>query len=114
MASISNSELFLLLDAQGGLIAFQETGAPWAGMLAFSSEELAREFVRKSGIKAAEIAAIATDDPGAVAAIVSAAKRLTIRNLLLDLDYKTGACTEIEFEGDGLGAARPRQFTPKP
>jgi hypothetical protein len=105
-------ELHLLLDSAGALIVFQEKGAPWAGVLAFSSEDKAREFCRVSNLDAAEVAAVSTDDRRVVAGLIAAIKRRAIRNLLLDLDYKTGACTQIEFEGDSLGAATPRQFTP--
>ena len=82
-------------------------------MLAFSSEEKAREFCRISNLDAAEVAAISTADREAVAALIASIKRRAIRNLLLDLDYKTGACTQIEFEGDTFGTAAPRQFTPR-
>jgi hypothetical protein len=105
-------ELHLLLDSAGALIVFQEKGAPWAGVLAFSSEDRAREFCRISNLDAAEIAAVATTDPHAVAGLIATIKRRAIRNLLLDLDYKTGACTQIDFVGDCLGDAIPRQFTP--
>ncbi len=81
-------------------------------MLAFSSEDLAREFCRISNLDAAEVAAISTGDPQAVAGLITSIKRRAIRNLLLDLDYKTGACTQIDFVGDSLGTATPRQFTP--
>lgn len=106
-------EIHLLLDAAGGLIAFQEKGAPWAGVLGFSSEERAREFCRISNLDAAEVAAISTGDGQAVAGLISSVKRRAIRNLILDLDYKTGACTQVEFAGDAFGAAAARQFTPQ-
>ena len=51
-------------------------------------------------------------DPDAVATLIASIKRRAIRNVLLDLDYKTGACTQIDFEGDAFGTAAPRQFTP--
>jgi hypothetical protein len=105
-------ELHLLLDSAGALIVFQEKGAPWAGALAFSSEDHAREFCRISNLDAAEVAAISTADSQAIAGLVASIKRRAIRNLLLDLDYKTGACTQIDFEGDSFGSATPRQFTP--
>jgi hypothetical protein len=105
-------ELHLLLDSAGALIVFQEKGAPWAGVLAFSNEDKAREFCRVSNLDAAEVAAISTADPQAVAGLVASIKRRAIRNLLLDLDYKTGACTQIDFKGDSFGHAAPRQFTP--
>jgi hypothetical protein len=104
-------ELHLLLDSAGALIVFQEKGAAWAGVLAFSSEDRAREFCRISNLDAAEVAAVSTTDPQAVAALIASIKRRAIRNLLLDLDYKTGACTQIDFVGDSFGEATPRQFT---
>jgi hypothetical protein len=106
------NEIHLLLDSAGALIVFQEKGASWAGVLAFSSEDKAREFCRVSNLDAAEVAAISTADPDAVATLIASIKRRAIRNLLLDLDYKTGACTQIDFDGDSFGAAVPRQFTP--
>jgi hypothetical protein len=106
------TELHLLLDSSGALIVFQETGATWAGVLAFSSEAKAREFCRVSNLDAAEVAAISTSDADAVAGLIASIKRRAIRNLLLDLDYKTGACTQIEFVGDSFGEATPRQFSP--
>jgi hypothetical protein len=104
-------ELHLLLDSAGALIVFQEKGATWAGVLAFSSEDKAREFCRTSNLDAAEVAAISADDTQAVATLIASIKRRAIRNVLLDLDYKTGACTQIDFEGDSFGNAVPRQFT---
>jgi hypothetical protein len=105
-------ELHLLLDSAGALIVFQEKGATWAGVLAFSSEDKAREFCRTSNLDAAEVAAISADDTNAVATLITSIKRRAIRNVLLDLDYKTGACTQIDFDGDSFGSLAPRQFTP--
>jgi len=105
-------EIHLLLDSAGALIVFQEKGAPWAGVVAFSSEDKAREFCRISNLDAAEVAAVSTVDAEAVAGLIASIKRRAIRNLLLDLDYKTGVCTQIDFEGDSFGAATPRRFTP--
>ncbi len=112
MSSSLPKELHLLLDSAGAVIVFQEKGATWAGVLAFSSEEKAREFCRTSNLDAAEVAAISADDTQAVATLIASIKRRAIRNVLLDLDYKTGACTQIDFEGDAFGAIAPRQFTP--
>lgn len=112
MSSSLPDELHLLLDSAGALIVFQEKGAPWAGVLAFSSEDRAREFCRISNLDAAEIAAVSTTDLQTVAGLIASIKRRAIRNILLDLDYKTGACTQIDFVGDSFGAATPRQFTP--
>ena len=112
MSSSLPKELHLLLDSAGALIVFQEKSATWAGVLAFSSEDRAREFCRTSNLDAAEVAAISTADPDAVATLIASIKRRAIRNVLLDLDYKTGACTQIDFEGDAFGNAVSRQFTP--
>jgi hypothetical protein len=90
-------EIHLLLDAAGALIVFKEK---------------AREFCRQSHLDAAEVGAISTDDREAVAALVNSIKRRAIRNLLLDLDYKTGTCTQIDFDGDSFGAETARQLTP--
>jgi len=112
VSSSPPKELHLLLDSAGALIVFQEKGASWAGVLAFSSEDKAREFCRTSNLDAAEVAAISADDTQAVVTLIASIKRRAIRNVLLDLDYKTGACTQIDFEGDAFGTAAPRQFTP--
>ncbi len=112
MSSSSPQELHLLLDSAGALIVFQEKGAAWAGVLAFSGEDRAREFCRVSNLDAAEVAAISTADSDAVAALIASIKRRAIRNLLHDLDYQTGACTQIDFDGNAFGAAAPRQFSP--
>jgi hypothetical protein len=105
-------ELYFLLDSEGALIVFQEKGASWSGVLAFSSEEKAREFCARSNLDASEIAAIASSDREAVASIVKSLKPRAVRNLLLDLDYKTGICTQIEFVGESLGAENERRFNP--
>jgi hypothetical protein len=112
VSSAVPKELHLLLDSAGALIVFQEKGASWAGVLAFSSEDKAREFCQTSNLDAAEVAAISTDDPDAVATLIGSIKRRAIRNLLLDLDYRTGACTQIDFDGNSFATAVPRQFTP--
>ena len=112
MSELIPREIHLLLDSAGALIVFQEKGAPWAGVLAFTNEDKAREFCAQSNLDASEIGAISTDDREAVAALVNSIKRRAIRNLLLDLDYKTGTCTQIDFDGDAFGAATARQFTP--
>ena len=113
MSSLLPKEIHLLLDSTGALIVFQEKDAPWAAVLAFSSEGRAREFCRTSNLDAAEVAAISTGDPQAVAGLITSIKRRAIRNLLLDLDYQTGACTQIDFEGDSFGGATARHLTPR-
>jgi len=108
--ALALKELHFLLDAGGALIAFQEKDQSWAGALVFSSEELARKFVELSHLEVAEIAALATDDRESIAALIAAMKRRPIRYALLDLDYHSGHCTQIAFEGEGFGAATQRQF----
>lgn len=110
MKALALKELHFLLDAGGALIAFQEKDQSWAGALVFSSEELARRFVELSHLEVAEIAALATDDRESIAALISAMKRRPIRYALLDLDYQTGLCKQIDFEGDAFGKATERQF----
>ena len=110
MSALDLKELHFLLDADGALIAFQEKEQSWAGALAFSSEELARRFIELSHLDVAEIASLATDDRASIAALIAAMKRRPIRYALLDLDYHSGHCTQIDFEGDGFGATTERQF----
>jgi len=105
-------EFHFLLDSSGALIVFQETGASWASVLAFSSEDNAREFIARSKLEVAEIAAIAAADRGEIAELIRTLKPRAVRNLLLDLDYATGDCIAIEFEGDALGIARQHRLTP--
>ncbi|MGA2411178.1 MAG: hypothetical protein ABSG46_12420 [Candidatus Binataceae bacterium] len=103
-------ELYFLLDAEGALIAFQEKDHSWAGALAFSSEASARRFADQSRLDAAEVAGIDTADSATVAALIKTIKRRPIRYLLLDLDYQSGQCRQIDFDGDTFGAVTPRQF----
>jgi hypothetical protein len=105
-------ELHFLLDSTGALIVFQETGSPWANVLAFSTENRAREFIRQSRLEVAEIAAIAASDGGEIAKLIRSVKPRAVRNLLLDLDYASGACRAVEFEGDALGIARDFRLSP--
>jgi hypothetical protein len=104
-------ELHFLLDGEGALIAFQEKDHSWAGALAFSSEAAAHRFADQSRLEAAEIAAIDTADHASVAALIGALKRRPIRYLLLDLDYQSGQCRQVDFEGDSFGSITDRQFT---
>jgi len=106
------TEFHFLLDSSGALIVFQETDAPWASVLAFSTEELARDFIRRSKLEVAEIATISAADRGEMAELIRTLKPRAVRNLLLDLDYATGQCRAIEFEGDALGISRDHQLTP--
>jgi hypothetical protein len=105
-------EFHFLLDSTGALIVFQETGSPWANVLAFSTEDHAREFIRQSRLEVAEIAAIAASDRGELAKLIRSVKPRAVRNLLLDLDYASGVCRALEFEGDSLGAARDYRLNP--
>lgn len=110
MSAIALKELHFLIDAEGALIAFQEKEQSWAGALVFSSEDRARRFIASSHLEVAEIASLATDDRESIAALIAAMKRRPIRYALLDLDYHSGRCTQLDFEGDGFGAATERQF----
>lgn len=105
-------ELHFLLDSTGALIVFQETGSPWANVLAFSTENQAREFIRQSKLEVAEIAAIAASDGGEIAKLIRSVKPRAVRNMLLDLDYASGDCRAVEFEGDALGIARAYRLSP--
>jgi len=107
---IGCQELYFLLDADGAIVAYQEKEQSWAGALAFSSEDSARNFLRASHLEVAEIVAVDTEDHPNLRTLISTLKRRPIRYLLLDLDYHTGACRQVDFEGDGLGATRERQF----
>jgi hypothetical protein len=105
-------ELHFLLDAEGALIAYQEKDHSWAGALAFSDENAARRFVTQSRLEAAEVAAIDTADQASITALISSLKRRPIRYLLLDLNYQTGQCRQVDFDGDHFGTVKDRQFTP--
>jgi len=107
------SELYFLVDSKGALIAFQRNETSWAGILGFSSEERARDFVKSSGVATRDIVAVSIRDESSIAALIDSVKKRAIRNLILDLDYRTGSCRMIEFEGLRLGAARDYQFEPK-
>ncbi|MGH8013164.1 MAG: hypothetical protein ACREQ4_11750 [Candidatus Binataceae bacterium] len=110
MNQLEYKELFFLLDRAGAVIAFQEKNSSWAGALAFSDEAHARALIDASHLEVAEIAALALDEES-VASLVAALKQRPIRCILLDLDYHSGMCRQIEFEGNRLGAVRERQFS---
>lgn len=110
MNVLNCDELNILLDREGAIIAFQEKDQSWAGALVFSSEALAYRFIAASRLDVAEVATIANDDRDSIAALIAAVKKRPIRYLLLDLDYQTGACRQIDFDGAKLGAVTPRQF----
>lgn len=103
-------ELFFVLDAQGGLVAFRENLAPWAGVVMFSSEAGALDFCRDSGVRGASVAAVAGSDTASLRAIIGQVKLTGIRYLLLDLNYRDGTCTRYELEGDWFGAAKAHRF----
>lgn len=110
MNPIGCQELYFLLDADGAIVAYQEKEQSWAGTLAFSSEDLARNFLRASHLEVAEIVTVDIEDRPNLRTLISTLKRRSIRYLLLDLNYQTGACRQVDFEGDGLGATHERQF----
>jgi hypothetical protein len=110
VSEIAYQELYFLLDASGAVIAYQEKEQSWAGALAFSSEELARNFLQASHLEVAEIVAIDMEDHANLGALIATLKRRPIRYLLVNLDYRTGACRQVDFEGEGLGVIRERQF----
>lgn len=105
-------ELHFLLDSAGALIVFQETDASWASVLAFSSEDRAQAFIKKSNLDVAEIASISASDRDSIAELIRNVKRRAVRNLLLDLDYASGECVAIEFEGDALGISHEHRLSP--
>ncbi|MFZ0889374.1 MAG: hypothetical protein WA005_13050 [Candidatus Binataceae bacterium] len=113
MSALDSKEFHLLLDRDGRLIVYEEKDTAWAGLLAFSTEQWAREFANASKLEVGEIASLAADDRESIAALVREVKRRAVRFLLLDLDYRTGNCIQIEFEGESLGKSRQRQFTPR-
>lgn len=106
-------ELFFLLDARGSFIVFQENETAWAGLLAFTSEDKAREFADTSRLEVSDVAGIDVSDRQSLAALIDSVKKRSVRNLLLDLDYRSGKCTVIEFAGSALGPSREWQFAPR-
>ncbi|MGD0075671.1 MAG: hypothetical protein ABSD31_15215 [Candidatus Binataceae bacterium] len=112
MSALECKELYFLIDSAGALSAYQEKDASWAGLLAFSSEDRARDFCRDSGSEAREIVALPVSDRASLVALIGQVKKRAIRHLLLDLDYRHGRCFQVEFEGDGFGEVSERQFVP--
>jgi hypothetical protein len=112
MADFPTSELHFLLRPDGSLVAYQEDGAAWAAVVAFSTDDLARNFCRDSGLTGAQIAAIDPNDSQSVAALVRQIKMSAIRFIFLDLDYRSGHATRIQLESDRLGARSDYQVTP--
>lgn len=103
-------ELHFLLDTDGALVAFQEKNASWMSLLAFSSADFAQDLLAASGLKASEIVSIGSNDADSIAQLIRTVKQRAIRNLLLDLDYKTGRCLRVEFVGERLGDPTEHQF----
>jgi hypothetical protein len=112
LSALDRKELHFLLRG-GEVVVFEEKDTAWTGVLAFSGEEPALEFCRASKLEGAEIASIPTSDHESIAALVGEVKRRAVRYLLLDLDYRTGRCIRVDFEGDGLGPGREWQFVPR-
>ncbi len=112
MSALGCDELYFLIDSAGALSAYQEKDVSWAGLLAFSSEDRARDFCRESGSEAREIVALPVSDRASLAALIGEVKTRAIRYLLLDLDYRHGRCLQVEFEGDGFGEVSERRFVP--
>jgi hypothetical protein len=107
----AGGDLYFLLDRNGALVAYRENVAPWAAVVAFSSEDEVSRFRRESGCDA-EIVAVAHGDEASLRSMINQMKNRGIRYLLLDLDYRRGNCTRYEFEGDWFGGSRPYQFRP--
>jgi hypothetical protein len=107
------SEIHFLLDGGGALVVYQEKDTSWLGVLAFSSEANAHEFVAASKLEVSEVVAISASDAPSIAGLIAQVKKRMVRNLLLDLDFVTGQCTLVEFEGDRLGPTRSWRFEPK-
>lgn len=107
------TEYYFLLDGTGSIVVYQEKDTSWLGVLAFSTDAKAHEFVDASKLEVSDIVAISGSDAASIAGLISQVKKRAVRNLLLDLDYQSGDCTVVEFEGDSFGAARKWQFAPK-
>jgi hypothetical protein len=107
------SEIHFLLDGGGALVVYQEKDTSWLGVLAFSSEAKAHDFVAASKLEVSEVVAIAASDAPSIAGLIAQVKKRLVRNLLLDLDFVTGQCTIVEFEGDRLGPTRSWRFEPR-
>ena len=107
------SEIYFLLDGGGSIVVYQEKDTSWLGVLAFSSESNARAFVEASKLDISDVVAIATSDQASIAGLIAQVKKRLVRNLLLDLDYVSGECTIVEFEGDHFGPTRSWRFEPR-
>jgi hypothetical protein len=107
------TEIHFLLDGGGSLVVYQEKDTSWLGVLAFSSEAKARAFVGASKLEVSDIVAIEASDAASIAGLIAQVKKRMVRNLLLDLDYASGECLIIEFEGDHFGPTRSWRFEPR-
>jgi hypothetical protein len=107
------AEIHFLLDGGGSLVVYQEKDTSWLGVLAFSSEVKARSFADASKLEVSDIVAIRSSDSESIAGLIAQVKKRMVRNLLLDLDYASGDCTIVEFEGDRLGPTRSWRFEPR-
>ena len=107
------SEIHFLLDGGGSIVVYQEKDTSWLGVLAFGSEAKARAFADASKLEVSDIVAIHASDAESIAALIAQVKKRLVRNLLLDLDYASGDCTIVEFEGDRLGPTRSWRFEPR-
>jgi hypothetical protein len=63
-------DLYFVLDREGALVAYREKLAPWAGVVAFTSEEAAAQFCRDSACQGCEIAAVTAGDEASLRAII--------------------------------------------
>jgi hypothetical protein len=104
------SRLYFISDSGSGLIAFQETRSAWAGVLAFSDQSRAEKFRSERALKETEIVGIDTSDTDSIAALIAKVKKRSVRCLMIDLDYKTGCYSQVEFVGDRLGDVSQRQL----
>ena len=110
MTAVSWPRLYFISDSSSGLVAFQETRSAWAGVLAFSDVARAEQFRSERALKETEIVGIETSDTGSIAALIAKVKKRSVRCLMVDLDYKTGRYSQIEFVGDRLGDVSERQL----
>ena len=107
------SEIHFLLDGGGSIVVYQEKDTSWLGVLAFSSEAKARAFVEARKLDVSDIVAIDACDAASIAGMITQVKKRMVRNLLLDLDYASGECTIVEFEGDRFAHTRSWRFEPR-
>jgi hypothetical protein len=112
-AAFDSDELCFLADESGALVAYQETGASWISLLAFTTEKKALQFRQDSGLSRCAIVGLDLADTSSMQALIAQAKRQTVRSLLVDLDFHTGRCREVGFVGLSLATPTERQLAPK-